>query len=208
MFHHLTGRQTRSWPRLCSSMHVDRKRVFIDSLKWDIPHDGGREIDQYDTAQADYLILADRLTGEHRASVRLLPTTGPHILGDVFAYLCDGAVPRGLHIMEITRFVVSPDVRLREKQATRNILGRAMIEFGLSQGVQQYTAVCEMGFLSQLLASGWHIEPLGMPQVVSGSTIGAVLIHLDQSSLGRTSDGWRYDEPVLIRDPEIAKLAA
>ncbi|MEO6093920.1 MAG: acyl-homoserine-lactone synthase [Novosphingobium sp.] len=189
-------------------MYVDRKRVFIDSLKWDIPHEGGREIDQYDTAQADYLILADRLTGEHRASVRLLPTTGPHILGEVFPYLCDGAVPRGLHIMEITRFVLSPDVRRREKQATRNMLGRAMIEFGQSQGVEQFTAVCEMGFLSQLLASGWQIEPLGMPQVVAGSTIGAVLIHLDQSSLGRTSDAWQYAAPVLTTDREITNLAA
>ena len=86
---------TFSLPRLFQSMHADRKRVFVDMLKWDGPHDENFEQDQYDTDSANYLILRDGMSGEHRGSVRLLPSMGPHILRDVFPFLCDGKVPVG-----------------------------------------------------------------------------------------------------------------
>ena len=38
--------------KLFQSMHADRKRVFVDMLKWDIPHDGVFEQDQYDTVRS------------------------------------------------------------------------------------------------------------------------------------------------------------
>jgi N-acyl-L-homoserine lactone synthetase len=185
------------YPVLFESMHADRKRIFIDSLKWDIPHDGYREIDQYDNDDADYLILQDRHSGEHLGSVRLLSTTGPHMLSDVFPFLCEGTIPRGPHVMEITRLVVSPKVPVRERVAVRNMLGRAMIEFGLLRGIVKFTTVCDFSFLTQLLASGWHMKPLGLPQMVEGSLIGALQIHLDRKSLARTTDAWRYDGPAL-----------
>jgi len=184
-------------PRLFETMHRDRKRVFVDTLKWDIPHDGYREVDQYDTEAADYLILRDSASGQHLGSVRLLPTTGPHMLAEVFGFLCEGPVPRGPHIREITRLVVSPDVPVRERLMVRNMLGRAMIEFGLLSGVTKYTAVCDYDFLTQLLSSGWHITPLGMPQFVGGSLIGALQIRLDHRSLERTNATWRHNAPVL-----------
>ncbi len=188
---------TFSLPRLFQSMHADRKRVFVDMLKWDVPHDENFEQDQYDTDSANYLILRDGMSGEHRGSVRLLPSMGPHILRDVFPFLCDGKVPVGPRIMEITRLVVSPTVRRTERMMTRNMLGRAMVEFGQMHGVEHYTAVCEMGFLTQLLASGWRIDPLGMPQMVAGSMIGAVLIHVDPDSIDITSEAWRHPGPAL-----------
>jgi N-acyl-L-homoserine lactone synthetase len=193
---------------LFQSMHADRKRVFVDMLKWDVPHDGIFEQDQYDTDAASYLILRDQTSGEHRGSVRLLPSEGPHILRDVFPFLCDGEVPVGPRIMEITRLVVSPRVRRGERMMTRNKLGRAMVEFGQMHGVEQYTAVCEMGFLTQLLASGWRIDPLGMPQMVAGSMIGAVLIHVDRDSIDITSEAWRHPGPALRLYHPLQALAA
>ena len=97
MIKHLTREDEAVCPLLFRTMHEDRKQVFVDMLKWDIPHDGLREQDQYDTDDAQYLILQDKLTTEHLGSVRLLPTTRPHMLLDVFSHLCDGAVPRGPH---------------------------------------------------------------------------------------------------------------
>lgn len=47
-----------------------RKRVFVDLLKWDIPVlDGRYEVDQFDTSDAEYLILTDQRAA-HRASAR------------------------------------------------------------------------------------------------------------------------------------------
>lgn len=198
MIQHLKCGDANAHARLFDTMHQDRKRVFVDSLRWDIPHDGTREADQYDTDNADYLILRDAQSGVHLGSVRLLPTMGSHMLADVFPFLCEGAIPRGPNVREITRLVVSPDVPVRDRLMVRNMLGRAMIEFGLQQGVTKYTAVCEFGFLTQLLSSGWHIKPLGLPQLVAGSLIGALQIRLDRHSLALTNEAWRHDTPVLV----------
>ena len=189
------------------SMHRDRKRVFVDMLKWDIPHDGERERDQYDNADARYLILNDPETDQHLGSVRLIPTTADHMLSDVFPFLCEGEVPVGPKVWEITRLVVSPDIDRKERLVVRNMLGRGMIEFGLLTGIDCYTCVCEMGFLSQLLASGWKCEPLGLPQLVDGAVIGALKIQCDTSSLARTRASWRYASPAL-RLAEFDQIAA
>ena len=59
MIRHMTIRDRRACPRTFQSMHEDRKQVFVDKLQWDLSHDGLCEQDQYDTADAQYLILAD-----------------------------------------------------------------------------------------------------------------------------------------------------
>lgn len=47
------------------AMHRDRKKVFVDALKWDIPVvDGQYEIDQFDTDAAIYLVALDQLTND------------------------------------------------------------------------------------------------------------------------------------------------
>ncbi len=207
MIKHLTLRDAAAHPRLFDTMHEDRKKVFVDRLRWDIPHDERFERDQYDTVHAQYLILQDRRTHEHLGSVRLLPTARPHMLKEVFPHLCEGRVPTGRHIWEITRLIVSPQVDRRERLMVRNMLARAMIEFGLLTGIRKYTMVCEMHFLTQLLASGWRCDPLGLP-ITSGATmIGALLIHNDPDSLARTKAAWRHESPALHVE-QVPLLAA
>lgn len=207
MINHMTISDAEMRPSLFTTMHEDRKRIFVDMLKWDIAHDGRQERDSYDTELAQYLILNDPETDEHLGSVRLLPTTSGHILGDVFPFLCESEVPIGPDIWEITRLIVSPRVKRQDRLAIRNMLGRAMIEYGLLMDIQQYTCVCEMGFLSQLLASGWRCEPLGLPQLIDASMIGALKIQCDTSSLARTRDGWRCDSPALRISDKIPLAA-
>src|SRR3546814_1441778 len=45
-----------------------------------------------DDAYATYIIAADR-AGRHLASLRLLPSTRPHLLGTLFERLCTHGVP-------------------------------------------------------------------------------------------------------------------
>ena len=203
----MTRRDRKNCPRLFQSMHEDRKQVFVDLLNWDIDHDGRYEQDEYDTDDAQYLMLHDEATSEHLGSVRLLPTTRSHILGDVFPFLCNAHVPRGTDIWEITRLVVSPRAPRQDRLMIRNMLGRAMIEYGHLAGIAKYTAVCEIGFLSQLLASGWRCDPLGLPQKVGTSLVGALLIHNDADSLARTRAAWRFESPAL-RVEHRTQLAA
>lgn len=205
---YLEWEEAQRYSTLVEAMHADRKKVFIDTLKWDLPHDGVSERDQFDTSEASYLILQNGQIGDHLCSVRLLDTCRPHILGSIFPQLCEGAVPRGPTIREITRFCASPRYKAAERLRARNMMARALIELGHREGITAYTAVCDLGFLTQVLAAGWRCQPLGMPQPYEGGLIGAFMIFVDDNSLDLMTSGWRWDRPVLTIEDRNAALAA
>lgn len=160
------------------AMFEARKRVFVDLLGWDLPVLAGRyEIDQYDDPHARYLILAD-IDQNHLASARLLPTTRPHILGDLFAGLCDAAPPIGPSTWEITRFCLDRNLRAAERRRWRDALVTALAHYALEHGIATYTGVAEQGWLSQILAFGWHAESLGRPRTIDRMTLGALRIEI------------------------------
>ncbi|HWH21971.1 MAG TPA: acyl-homoserine-lactone synthase [Allosphingosinicella sp.] len=192
---------------LLRAMHEDRKRVFVDLLKWDIPHDGEIEADQFDGAGAEYLILQDKATGAHLASLRLLRTERPHLMSEVFADLCAGGVPCGPDIREITRFCVAPRGRASERRLARNMLVRAMVEYGLLTGIRSFTAACDIGFLSEVLSAGWDCRPLGPPRGDGRSLVGALRIDIGPSTLAMLVGSWSCD-PVELRLAEYEPALA
>ncbi|MCB2077973.1 MAG: autoinducer synthase [Novosphingobium sp.] len=196
MIETFTRNELEREPLLLRTMHEDRKRVFIDAYKWDLPTDGSQEIDQFDNEDAIYLV-ARQNDGSHLASVRLLDSDRPHILGSIFPFLSDDPVPTGRHVREVTRSIASPRVSTIERRFARNTVARAMIEYGLENGISRYTAVCDIGYLSRVLAAGWRCDPLGMPQTVNGSMIGAFCIHIEPDTFELMSPGWRTDRPAL-----------
>lgn len=182
---------------LVRDMHKDRKRVFVDLLRWDVPHDGIGEYDQYDDENAEYLIVQDVETGDHLASMRLLRTDRPHLLADHFSHLCENGVPRGPDIREVTRLCISPRRRAGERHRARNLLIRSMVEYGLMTGVRAFTAVADTGWLSQILSAGWDCRPLGLPQPAGGALAGALIIHIAPHTLGLFCPAWRCEAPPL-----------
>ena len=183
-------------PLLLRTMHEDRKRVFVDTLKWDLKHDGSQEHDDFDRIDATYLVSSD-IEGKHLCSVRLLDTESTHLLGTVFPQLCESGVPRASDVKEITRYIASPRLRASERQRARNMVCRALIEYGLLHGIRMYTAICEMSFLTQMLAAGWRCDPLGLPQRIDGSIIGAFCIHVEPEAIDKMVQGWRWPTPAL-----------
>lgn len=160
------------------AMFEARKRVFVDLLGWELPVLAGRyEIDQYDGPQARYLILADT-DQNHLASARLLPTTRPHILGDLFPELCDGNPPTGPDTWEITRFCLDRSQRAPERRRWRDALVTALVHYALEHGITTYTGVAEQAWLGQILAFGWHAELLGNPRTIDRMTLGALRIEI------------------------------
>ncbi len=160
------------------AMFEARKRVFIDLLGWDLPVLGGRyEIDQYDDAHARYLILADA-DQRHLASARLLPTTRPHILSDLFAELCETPPPTGPDTWEITRFCLDRGLRAPQRRYWRDALIVALAQYALEHGITTYTGVAEQGWLDQILEFGWHAERLGPPLTLDNMTLGALRIEI------------------------------
>jgi len=161
-----------------AAMFEARKRVFVDLLGWDVPVLAGRfEVDQFDDPHARYLVLTDA-DGAHLGSARLLDTTRPHILGELYPELCEDEVPSGPGIAEITRFCLDRRLRARERLMVRNQLVSALVDHALAAGIQRYTGVAEMGWLQQILSFGWICRPLGLPQTIDGTLLGALAIEI------------------------------
>jgi len=164
--------------RTLRAMFEDRKSVFVDLMKWDVPVlDGRFEIDQFDNESATYVIVADE-AGDHLGSARLLPTDRPHILGTLFGDLCASPPPAGRDIFEITRFCLSRRQKAAARLRTRNQLVSALAWHALDAGIRTYTGVAEMGWLQQILAFGWDCRPLGTPVRYDCGTIGALAIEI------------------------------
>lgn len=163
-------------------MFEARKRVFVDLLKWDIPVLEDRyEIDQFDDPRATYVMVTDG-DGVHLASARLLETLTPHILDSLFPELCAASPPRGLGVLEITRFCLARESSAAERLEARNRLVSALVRYALDKGIVTYTGVAEMGWLQQILAFGWRCRPLGLPRRIGGRLLGALRIDIDQDT--------------------------
>lgn len=61
-----------------------RKTVFFDRLGWDVSINGEVERDEYDDLNPAYLLWCNETRDQLYGAVRLMPTTGPTLLYDVF----------------------------------------------------------------------------------------------------------------------------
>src|SRR5215212_7119843 len=92
---------------LLKDMFRLRARVFVEKLKWDVPVVDGMERDRFDDEDPVYIIYSDAAGHKAKASLRLLPTTGPTLLSEAFAdTLPDAASLSSPFIWECTRFCV------------------------------------------------------------------------------------------------------
>jgi len=186
-------------PQIChdiEAMFEERKRVFVDLLRWDVPVREGRfEMDQFDTPGAVYLVETSA-AGEHMGSIRLLPTDRDHLLGSLFPHLCDGPVPCGPDIFEITRGCLSPRLRAVERLKVRNRLTTAAVHYALMHEVRAFSCIADSGWLVQILSLGWRCRPLGEPRQVAGVNTGALLIEVagDTIALLRAAGTYAHSE--------------
>lgn len=92
--------------KILAEVYKLRARVFSDRLGWAVDVQDGMEIDQYDNLNPMHLVCLDD-DGEVVGCMRLLQTTGPHMLTDIFIDLLDGEPPlRSAQVWEATRFCI------------------------------------------------------------------------------------------------------
>src|SRR3546814_17882342 len=94
----------------------------------------------------------------HLASLRLLPSTRPHLLGTLFERLCTHGVPVGPDIFEITRLCLPPSLSRPERMLLRNALIRSMVDHALDRGIRHFTGVVTPRFREQVPGVGWTAE--------------------------------------------------
>ncbi|MAW98403.1 MAG: autoinducer synthase [Sphingomonas sp.] len=186
---------------LLAAMFEARKRIFVDLLGWDVPVVAGRyEVDQFDDPRATYLILTDQ-SGKHLGSARLLETERPHILDTLFPKLCEDAVPKGPATREITRFALDPRQNARRRRRVRDTLVCALADHALASGIEAYTGVAEIAWLQQILAFGWHCEPLGLPRENGASLLGALRIAITRETPMLLARAGLVPEPIVTPHP-------
>ena len=186
------------------SMFAARKAIFVDLLKWDVPViDDKYEMDQFDDEHATYLVLAAP-DGTHLGSARLLPTSRPHILGSLYAGLCQKQPPQAANIFEITRFCLDRGLSARERRAVRDTLVVALVEHALTAGICAYSAIAEMGWFQQILTFGWRCRPLGVPQVIGQTTLAALYIEIDRTTPSLLAAAGIHAAPAIRRGRRLA----
>lgn len=204
----VTGANKQKYASLLDSMFRDRKRIFVDELKWKVPVvDGVYEKDEFDTDDAAYLIAPTKDGTRHYSSMRLLPTTGGHLLKNVFPFLCEGDIPVGEDIWEVSRICTSPDIKEDARTARRH-MSIALIEFALLYGATRLTLVSHMEYLSRLLALGWECRPLGFGKEVEGQAMGAMEISVTPTTLEMVRRMFGNGRRVPVLEVEGVSVAA
>lgn len=145
------------------AMHQLRKRVFADRMGWEVAVQGDMEIDEFDQLPGTVYLLYRSDDGVVRGCARLLPTTGPNMLRDVFPVLLDGgAPPRAPRVWESTRFAVDDagDINAGIGRATHELL-QGMTEVALAYGVTRVISVCDVRVERVLKRAGLPVSRIG-----------------------------------------------
>ncbi len=192
-------------------MHRLRYRVFKERLNWDVEVSGDLEIDRFDALSPTYLVHKGH-DGRVQGCVRLLPTTGPTMLGETFPALLGGnPMPQNPRIWESSRFCL--DTAAHPPKATRGVspgfceLCSGMIEFGLSRGLTHIVTVTDLRVERLARTAGWPFSRVGQPRRID--KIRAVAVHLDVSAdaLSRVRQSGELRGPILW-EPVLLEKAA
>lgn len=151
-----------------------RKKIFVDEMKWDIPHNETIEMDQYDTPVAHYsLVMQD---GVVVGGARAMPTTaswGDHtyMLRDAYS----GKLPHiPAHVMsveiaspevwECTRLVISDALTTqRDRSECLRLIVDGLVETAIDQGATELICLSSLALMRALRQLGYDATRLGEP---------------------------------------------
>lgn len=165
---HLVHSQNRHLYSLqLAEMHRQRKAEFIDRLGWKAPRiEGDGEYDQYDDADAAYLLaIADN--GDLGASVRIRPTAKGALLLDHFPQLLadDLESYRTPRDFEATRYCAAPTCRGAAGFHLLSRLHVAALEHVQDRGGDRLLGFFDIKFMPHFRSlSGLTTQPVGFPQ--------------------------------------------
>ena len=165
-----------------------RHEIYVVERNWkDLARTDGLERDQFDNQDATYILATDN--GQVIGGSRLLPTTRPHLLSEVFPYLASvRGLPRAIEIYEWTRMFVIKSRREGRTMGgqTRGLVICGVLEYCLDNGITGLTALIEMFWLPLFHSMGWNLMPLGLPELINGEWSIAVKMAINEDTLVST----------------------
>lgn len=157
MLRYIYADQLHYFPKLARTMFCDRADQFSNRLGWQVSVDEtGAERDQYDDLCPLYVIW-EQPDGSHGGSMRLLPTTGPVMVNEVFGHLTGGAPITSPLIWECTRFCLARGAGGNVAAALMLAGGEVMTGFG----VRHFAGVFDARMVRIYRAIGSSPEILG-----------------------------------------------
>lgn len=157
----------RKYSTVLPQMFRARKRVFWDALGWDVKIEGDVERDQYDEMAPVYLIWCDPAQTRHYGSMRLMPTTGPTLLYDVFRRTFpDAANLSAPGIWEGTRMCIDEEALAIDHPEIPpgrafSLLLVALCEFALKHGIHTMISNYEPHVRRLYARAGANVHELG-----------------------------------------------
>jgi acyl homoserine lactone synthase len=163
-----------------------RHKIFIERLGWQLPVRDGLERDQFDRSDTIYVVArSDR--GDICGCARLLPTTAPYLLGEVFPQLMNGLpAPSARDVWELSRFAaVEVEANLTTPQDAAKMskaLLAAAVAIAAEHGAARLITVSPLGVERLLNRFGVNAHRAGPPVYVDGKPIYACWIEIDEQT--------------------------
>ena len=169
----IEGSYASFFPKEIDAMFRNRAETFSERLGWEVVVRDGYERDRFDDANPLYLVSVDPDTEEYWGSLRLLPTTGPNMLRDVFPQLLDGSFIESATIWESSRIcaTTSPAQPDRSRSGVNYVLSELILGIGeaaVVAGLTQVVSVFDARIFRVLRAAGCNPQIIGRPQRIGG----------------------------------------
>ncbi len=166
-----------------------RHQIFVEQLGWDLPlGEAAIERDQYDRDDTVYVVARDD-EGTLLGCARLLRTTSPYMLKDLFSGLLDPQMPapESPYVWELSRFAARPDAAVRPNGAGMAWGVRPMLT-RVVQCALQLQAQCLIGvtFVSMerlFRRIGVQVHRAGPVRSFDGRKVVACWIDIDEQTL-------------------------
>jgi N-acyl-L-homoserine lactone synthetase len=197
---------------LLDEMFRLRARVFRDRLRWDVQVVDGKERDKYDDERPVYLVCADDESRKVRGSLRLLPTTGPTVLADIF----QDTVPDAVHlssptIWECTRFCLEDHGasfgQREELLVASTALIAALGEVAIAAGIESILGNFDSTMLRVYRRIGCEVEVLGSTQRY-GRTVYLGLFPVSETIVRNVKARLRKGQSTMSRSTDRGALVA
>lgn len=164
-------------------LYAYRYAVFVQRLGWELPAHDGLEIDQFDKPDTIH-VVARTDNGDVCGCARLLPTSSPYLLSEVFPELMNGkALPKSDDVWELSRFSATDLTgSVSQTWLCRDIMA-ATIDCAMKAGAKRLIAVTSKGVERILTRLGINWQPVGPTVRVGGHAIFAFFVEIDDKTI-------------------------
>lgn len=200
----IRGSERRNFPRDVDQMYRLRARIFHERMGWEVAVKDGWEFDHFDELDPLYVLCIDSY-GDVCGCARLLPTTGPNMLNDVFSVLLpDGRPVRSALAWESSRFAVdlTPGAERTGNRLNR-VTGELLIgifDVGMRAGLDFIVSVYDAMMARVLARAGCNAEPLGPPRRIGKVMAYAGFFEVSDAMMANLRDASGVTEDIIERE--------